>query len=239
MDISVIIPTYNEEKYLEATLRSITKQKTKLKYEIIVSDSKSTDGTLKIAKKYADKIVISPKRSIAAGRNAGASAAKGEIFVFVDADTILMSDYLEYIYTKFQKDAALIALTTGFKIANGSLKYNFAEKIANEYLFMHSRFSSTILVGINLAVYGYIFKKIGGFKDVLLEDAQISKDLEKVGKTRFFSARKVIVSARKPEKMGLLGTMRYYFELDLVDKKLHKRLKKIGLLKHHRYESIR
>jgi glycosyltransferase involved in cell wall biosynthesis len=239
MKISVIVPAYNEEKYIETTLKSIKSQKTGLDYEIIVSDCKSTDKTMVIAKKYADKIVASEKRSIAAARNTGAKHAQGKILVFIDADTILMPDYLEFIYSKFQEDKALIALTTGFKITNRSTKYLLAEKIANEYLDIHSKLSSTILVGINLCVHKYIFDKIGGFKDILLEDAQISKDLEKIGKTKFFSDKKVIVSSRKPEKMGLLGTLRYYFELDLVDKKLDKPLKKIGILKNHGYKEIR
>ncbi len=239
MKISVIVPAYNEEKYIEKTLRSIKNQRTNLAYEIIVSDCKSNDKTVEIAKQYADKVVTAEKRSIASARNAGAKQAKGEILVFVDADTILMPDYLEFIYSKFQEDPALVALTTGFKISNQSPKFVFAEEIANNYLDIHSRLSSTILIGINLCVYKYIFDKIGGFKDVLLEDAQISRDLEKVGKTKFFPERKVIVSARKPEKMGLLGTMRYYFELDLIDKKLDKPFKKIGILKNHGYKEIR
>ena len=239
MKISVIVPAYNEEKYIEKTLRSIRDQKTALTYELIVSDCKSNDKTVEIAKKYTDNIVISKKRSIAAARNAGARCAKGEILVFIDADTVLMPDYLEFINSKFEKDELLIALTTGFKISNKSTKFLLAEKIANEYLDIHSRLSSTILIGVNLCVYRYIFEKIGGFMDVLLEDAQISRDLEKIGKTKFFPDRKVIVSSRKPEKMGLLGTMRYYFELDLMDKKVGKHLKKIGILKNHSYKEIR
>ncbi len=239
MKISIIIPTYNEEKYIGLALESIQKQKTKLDHEIIVSDCKSEDRTVNIARNFTNRIVYSEKRSIASGRNTGAKQARGDILVFVDADTVLMPDYLEYIYDKFNTDQALISLTTGFKISNQSPKFRFTEEIANSYLDIHSRFSNTILIGINLCVYKYIFDKIGGFKDVLLEDAQMSKDLEKIGKTKFFPDRKVIVSSRKPEKLGLLGTMRYYFELDLVDKKLDKPLKKIGVLKNHGYKEIR
>jgi len=72
MDISVIVPTFNEEKYIEATLKSIKNQKTDLEYEIIVSDCKSQDKTVSISRKYADKIVSTSKRTIASGRNNGA-----------------------------------------------------------------------------------------------------------------------------------------------------------------------
>ncbi|MEM5873123.1 MAG: glycosyltransferase, partial [Candidatus Aenigmatarchaeota archaeon] len=66
--ISVIIPTYNEEKYIEDTLLSIKYQRFNYPYEIIVSDSNSKDKTIEIAKKYANKIIITKKRGISIGR---------------------------------------------------------------------------------------------------------------------------------------------------------------------------
>ena len=50
--VSIVIPTYMEEKYLAATLESITSQKPGFDFEIVVSDAHSTDATAKIAKSY-------------------------------------------------------------------------------------------------------------------------------------------------------------------------------------------
>ena len=57
------MPTLNEEKYLEKTLLSIKARTIKRPYEIIVSDGNSKDNTIKIAKKYVNKIVISEKKA--------------------------------------------------------------------------------------------------------------------------------------------------------------------------------
>ena len=102
MEVSFIIPTLNEEKLIEQCLRSIKGQKTKLKYEIIVSDGNSKDNTRKIAKKYA-KVVICKQKGIPHARNYGASFAKGKLFVFIDADVILPSDYIEKIWKRFEE----------------------------------------------------------------------------------------------------------------------------------------
>ena len=67
--VSVIVPTLNEEKYLESCLKSIKNQDYQGEYEIIVSDGGSKDKTLKIAKKYADKVITCDKKGIAYGRN--------------------------------------------------------------------------------------------------------------------------------------------------------------------------
>ncbi|MEM4634093.1 MAG: glycosyltransferase family A protein, partial [Candidatus Anstonellaceae archaeon] len=77
LDASFIVPALNEEEYIERTLRSIKNQKTSLKYELIVSDGKSKDKTMKIASKYADRLIVTSKKGIWIGRNEGAKAAKG------------------------------------------------------------------------------------------------------------------------------------------------------------------
>ncbi|MDI6642623.1 MAG: glycosyltransferase, partial [Candidatus Hodarchaeaceae archaeon] len=85
--ISVIIPTLNEGKYLDRTLLAIKGQRYGGEVEIIVSDSSSEDDTQEIARRYGAKVIASERRGPAAGRNRGAQAAKGDILVFIDADT--------------------------------------------------------------------------------------------------------------------------------------------------------
>lgn len=88
MLLSIVIPAKNEEKYLPVLLKSIKWQNfPKSDCEIIVADNHSTDRTRDIAKKYNCRITKGglPGR----GRNLGAKAAKGEILLFLDADTKL------------------------------------------------------------------------------------------------------------------------------------------------------
>ena len=95
--VSVIIPTLNKEKYIETTLLSIKNQDYKGKYEIIVVDSNSKDMTVKIARKYADKVIVTKRRGVSVGRNIGAEVAKGEILIFVDADTTLLPNVISKV----------------------------------------------------------------------------------------------------------------------------------------------
>lgn len=100
MTISVIIPAFNEEKYLSETLNSIQRareyllNKEAVATELIVVDNDSTDSTSHIASSAGASIVKEITRNIAAVRNAGASLAKGDILVFIDADTIVPPELL-------------------------------------------------------------------------------------------------------------------------------------------------
>ncbi len=221
MDISVIVPAYNEEKYIKKCLKSIVNQKTELNYEIIVSDCKSSDRTVEIAKKYADKIIVGKKRSVVFSRNNGASLSKGKILIFIDADTEISSDYLESVWHKFKNDPSLIGLSFSFKFSKQTPSLIFAEEITNNYLIMKSRLGWTILPGCNTCVLKDKFLKIGGYKNFLLEDVKFSKELLLVGKTEYLSDKKIITSSRKLEQMGLLGTLRYFFELELSENNIN------------------
>jgi glycosyltransferase involved in cell wall biosynthesis len=87
--ISFVVPAYNEEKYLGATLESIRGAMKSVgePYEIVVANDASTDATAAIAEQGGARVVTVEKRQISATRNAGAKAARGEYLIFVDADT--------------------------------------------------------------------------------------------------------------------------------------------------------
>lgn len=84
--LSVIIPAYNEEEYLPRLLASIRRQRFS-DYEVIVADANSTDRTPEIAQAWGSRLV--PGGSPSAGRNYGALAARGDLFLFLDADVVL------------------------------------------------------------------------------------------------------------------------------------------------------
>jgi glycosyltransferase involved in cell wall biosynthesis len=96
--ISLVIPAYNEEKYITPTLKTVTIAKEKYEkafnktVEVIVVDNDSTDNTGKIAKEYGCKIVNFKKHNIAAVRNAGAKKATGKFIAFVDADSSILHE---------------------------------------------------------------------------------------------------------------------------------------------------
>jgi glycosyltransferase involved in cell wall biosynthesis len=89
--LSIVIPTLNSEKTLEACLSSILSQDVARKsYEIIIADAGSSDATRAIARRLGvDKIVENPLKTGEAGKTAGIKAASGEIIALVDSDNIL------------------------------------------------------------------------------------------------------------------------------------------------------
>ena len=98
MLISVIVPAYDEEGYLGETLKSIQDakefllKKDAVSTEIIVVDNDSTDSTSDVALSFGASVVKETKRNVARVRNTGASFAKGNVFVFIDADTIVPAE---------------------------------------------------------------------------------------------------------------------------------------------------
>jgi glycosyltransferase involved in cell wall biosynthesis len=92
--ISFIIPAYNEETLLGRTLTALHAAALAQPepYEVIVADDASTDRTSTIAAEQGARVLQVNHRQIAATRNAGAAVATGELFVFVDADTVVNAE---------------------------------------------------------------------------------------------------------------------------------------------------
>lgn len=110
-DLSIIIPVYNSEKYLNKCLDSICNQKTKYKYQIICVNDGSTDESEKILNEYQEKYrnlyIISQKNGgISNARNNGIRAATGEYVGFVDNDDWVTQDYVEKLLDRAYKTSA-------------------------------------------------------------------------------------------------------------------------------------
>ena len=121
--ISIILPIYNVEKYLEECLESIRNQSYK-DYELIIVNDGSTDESGKIVEDYRDKfkyvkIINQENKGISEARNTGLKYAKGEYILFVDSDDYLRKDTLE-------------------KLINTALETNSDIVISNYYLYFHN-----------------------------------------------------------------------------------------------------
>lgn len=89
--ITYAVLTHNSDSMLENCLKSIKSQK--LKKEVLVIDSESTDDTLQIAQKYKAKIFNEPEGNMAKARNIALDKSKGDYIAFVDSDVILPKDW--------------------------------------------------------------------------------------------------------------------------------------------------
>ena len=110
--ISVIIPTFNEEKLLARCLKSITSQKyPRNKIEILIIDDESTDNTVAIAKDFRAKVITSGNKNIEISKSLGMAKAKGELLMFVDADNEILSDtWFRDAVDLFDKDKDIVGV---------------------------------------------------------------------------------------------------------------------------------
>jgi glycosyltransferase involved in cell wall biosynthesis len=117
--MSIIIPAYNEERYLARCLDAIAVQ-TEVPFEVIVVDNNSIDRTAVIAKQYSFVTLIRElKQGRAFAQNAGFDAATGTVLARIDVDAILPTNWVEKISAYFEKPNALKTAWTG-----GALFYN-------------------------------------------------------------------------------------------------------------------
>ena len=106
--VSVVIPVYNTEAYVEQTLRSIMGQ-TLRDIELIVINDGSTDGSLSALELIATgddriRLYTQPNKGLSQTRNAGIDRARGEFIYFMDSDDLLEPDALERCYERCQSD---------------------------------------------------------------------------------------------------------------------------------------
>lgn len=202
--LSIIIPTLNEENYLGHLLASIKKQDYS-DYEIIIADANSKDKTIDIAKSYSCKIVQGGLP--AKGRNNGAKVAKGDLLLFLDADTLLPdSDFLNKTLEEFNSRNLGIAgfLLRAYSKNSASrffldVVYNFTV-VASEKILEHS--------AVGILVKKDLFDKIGGYDEgiKLAEDHDLGRRASKHEKFGIIKSRAILVSDRRFIRDGWLKT---------------------------------
>lgn len=209
--ISVVVPAYNEEKYIGRTLESLKKQTFK-PYEVIVVNNDSRDKTEEVAKSMGAEVVFEKEKSIGAARKAGFEKAQGDIIATTDADTILPPDWLVRIAEAFLGDPRIVALGGTYKF--DSTKHRLTIKLISEIWILGDKilnFGNNI-PGVNMAVKKEAYNKVGGFRKNYnyYEDLDLSLRLRKIGKTVFLKNLVVITSYRRYAKDGFFKTVFNY-----------------------------
>lgn len=169
--ISVIIPAFNAESYIEETLRSALQQ-TYEPIEVIVIDDGSTDGTLAKVEMFADQIKIlrQPNSGVCAARNAAAEKACGAFLAFLDADDLWERDKLQKQMGVFDQHPEVGVVATwvdeidqyGQKLDRGGNKpWRFLDKVVDLHreLLLHDNF----LCVSSCLIKRDVFLEAGGF----------------------------------------------------------------------------
>lgn len=207
--ISVVIPAYNEEKYLGQCLRSLTEQDYEGTYEIIVADNGSTDSTAMIARDFGARVVpCSGTRDVFYARQAGADAARGDLIAQADADTVYPRDWLSRIAGELASNPGAVAVAGRFVYQDSPWWGRF------EHLLRHAANKVTVaLVGRPLVISGATFAfrreaflSVGGYRGLSYSADQygISTRLNKLGKILYDGNLCVATSPRRIQKPVLL-----------------------------------
>lgn len=160
--VSVVIPAYNEEDYIEKCLVSLSKQSYE-NIEIIVVDDGSTDKTLSIIKKFENvKLIKGKHKGPGFSRNLGARKSSGKILVFVDADMTFDKDYIKNLVEPMLKDKNILGTTHDYEVAQNTENI-WSRLWGKERVVWKSKKRYSDKMVIFRAIRKSIFLKKGGF----------------------------------------------------------------------------
>jgi len=208
MKISIVVPAYNEEKYIKPCIESLVSQDF-LDYEVIVSLNACTDDTecvvLDVAKKYNFsnlKIVKENRKGVSYARQSGAKIAQGNVIVSCDADTVYPKNWLSQISKHFEENNAVLFYGS-VRMNGGPFYLRFlARYIYTLFLYISRLFGKDNVTGMNFAYRKDLFVKAGGY-DLNLksaEDIYLGQKLKKYGRVVFDPKIFVYTSPRRFQK---------------------------------------
>lgn len=232
-EISIIVPIYNVEKYLGQCIQSVLDQ-TFSDFELILIDDGSTDSSLEICDKYANKdsrirVIHKENKGVAAARNTGLNLCEGRYICFLDSDDYLEKDYLEYLYRKIENsNYDFVSCTANFVDEDGKFikrnDYGVNEFEINKDNVFDIYMKSNIIEDVvwNKIYKKEVFKDLRYVEGLIYEDSEmIIRLLKRIKKALFTKAYKYNYRIRK-------GSILNYQDSNVENKKFH--IKKIDLL---------
>ncbi len=203
--ISVIIPAYNEEDWIELPLESLQKQDFDGKYEIIVVNNASTDDTAKVAEEFGVKVIDEPQKGYTRACQTGFDEASFPVIAVTDADTKVPPNWLNEIKKAFSKPDVIgtygpVTFHDNDGYYNWLAKYGFTAFLKFNDLLGKPHFD-----GFNMAVSKEAFEEVGGFNLEMKSapDVDLSQRLTNHGKILYNGDMKVETSARRLDDWGL------------------------------------
>jgi len=214
VNLTIIVPAFNEADYLPATVNAIQVAAEHLhthsdaEVEVVVVDNNSTDDTAAIARTAGAAVVHEPVQGIARARNAGARHAQGDVLVFVDADALVSPALLEAIHDAMSDPSCI----------GGGVDVEYQPRRRSMRLYL----SAWRLLGRRMRlVQGAtqfcrrsVFEQVGGYAEQawIGEDVDFYRSMERLarsagGVVRFIEQPRVQASARRFDKWPLWKTL--------------------------------
>jgi glycosyltransferase involved in cell wall biosynthesis len=207
--ISIIIPAFNEEKYLSQCLQSIYDNDRPEILEVFVVDNGCSDDTVAIAQQFKYSkihLVCELSKGPNFARQAGFKASAGDIIATIDADTMISKKWLDVLLKRFE-DPKIVGLSGPYDYYD----YPFVKRKFVfwlwKYLGLFSHiFTGFVVYGGNFAARKSALQKIGGFDESIVfygDDANTGKRLSKIGKLPFDPSFTIQTSARRLKAEGM------------------------------------
>jgi len=208
IDYSIIIPAYNEEDYLQATLTALQEAMQELDYsgEIIVVDNNSSDRTAVIAAARGANVVFEAINQISRARNTGARSAQGRYLVFVDADTHVPLALLQQALANLESGKII----GGGACVAGDIPLHFSLQLLLKFwnfISIHTRNAA----GSFIYCRRDAFETVGGFSVAVYasEEIWLSRTMKKLGRKR----KQTFCIIKQPPVITSMRKMQWYSPL--------------------------
>jgi glycosyltransferase involved in cell wall biosynthesis len=210
--ITAIVCAYNEAPVLPACIHSLLAQ-TRPPDEILIVNNASTDGTGAVARAFAGVLVIDePAKGLVLARETARRQASGDVLAYVDADCRAPLQWLEHIERRFEKRAALVAVTGPYRFYDWDWSgrtliraYDYVVAPPTHVLVHSVLVMGAILYGGNFAVRRDALARIGGFDTTVEfhgEDTNLGRRLTPVGSIELARDCWIWTSARRYHALG-------------------------------------
>ena len=208
---SLIIPAYNEEKYIGDCLSSVIKNTSGIFLEIIVINNASTDRTAEIAQSFPGVTVVhEPRKGLTFARQCGYESAHGDILVYIDADTRVPETWANILVSEFSNNKNTACLSGPYVF------YDFPK-----WRQILTRATCTVgyalfgyfALGGNFSIRRSILEKMNGFDTTISfygEDTNVARRAHEFGKVLFNPDFFIYTSARRFKGQGFITTSRIY-----------------------------
>jgi len=208
--ISVVVPTFNEEKYIRPCIESLKNQTFK-DFEIIAID-KSTDSTPKLCREAGWRVITQKLPGISQARKEGFATARGEIIASTDADSAPDTRWLESIAECFKDPEVVCAYGPTYFMEKDWLSVTLS-RLGDVYNQINRQFKNDQTPGMNFAVRRTAYEKIGGYNPRLptAEDIDVGYRIRSQGKIVYHHGILVYTSNRRLKAQKLSFFIHHFF----------------------------
>ncbi|MGA9855569.1 MAG: glycosyltransferase [Gammaproteobacteria bacterium] len=219
MRLSIIIPAYNEEKFISGCLEHVQAEILHCNdaglVDVLVIDNASTDQTAAIAGTYHGvRVVHETQKGLTRARQRALNEAQGDILAFVDADTRMPTGWIKRIQTLFATNPNVVCVSGPYIYYDAPMLNRIFVRLYWTLLALPTYWITRyMVVGGNFAARKPALVEIGGFDtniEFYGEDTNIARRLSAVGKVKFSMRLPMPTSSRRLHAEGLWGTALKY-----------------------------